>query len=224
MLSRSQRGLSLIEMMIALVVVAVLMMLALPEYNTFIKNAKIKNVAQSYEAGLQLARAEALRRNESVRFSLVTNMSSTCAVLNVAIGNTTAPGWVVSRDDPADKCDIAPSETVAPRIVQKWDAGESESGLPWFMYIGTAATGGGDSITFNGLGRVSPAFVAAGINANTGRIDVDVFQLSDLIRCEHGAGTGGVTLRCMRIVVTNAGQIRMCDPKVSDAADPRKCP
>jgi hypothetical protein len=31
-------------------------------------------------------------------------------------------------------------------------------------------------------------------------------------------------MRCMRVVVSTGGQVRMCDPQVLDATDPRVCP
>ena len=36
------------------------------------------------------------------------------------------------------------------------------------------------------------------------------------------AADGG-EMRCLSVVVTSAGQVRMCDPAVTASTDPRKC-
>jgi hypothetical protein len=30
-------------------------------------------------------------------------------------------------------------------------------------------------------------------------------------------------MRCLRVVVSSSGSVRMCDPAVTDATDPRAC-
>lgn len=62
-----QQGLTLIEIMIGLVLLAVLTTLAVPAYQTWIHNAQIRNAAEGILNGLQLARGEALQRNTPVR-------------------------------------------------------------------------------------------------------------------------------------------------------------
>jgi len=62
---------------------------------------------------------------------------------------------------------------------------------------------------FNGMGRV----VGAGIGT---------INLGNVVgTCEHLDANG--TMRCLRVIVSNGGQIRLCDPKVVDATDPRRC-
>lgn len=62
------RGFTLIELMIGLVLIAILMMLALPAYNTFMGNARIRSTADSLVNGLRQTQLEAVRRNRSVEF------------------------------------------------------------------------------------------------------------------------------------------------------------
>jgi type IV fimbrial biogenesis protein FimT len=213
-LTGRQHGFTMIELLIGLAILGILVTLGFPEFQTFIRNTKVKNVAQSIESGLQLARAEAIRRNVNVRFQLVNNLTGSCAVTSAL---SSSPNWVVSLDDPAGKCEIAPSETTSPRIVQKWDSRESASGIVWNITMLTM-TG---ALTFNGLGRISPALSTAGPSPSVAQIRVEPLPGTD-IACEHLGGPVA-NLRCMRILVNNGGQIRMCDPKVTDATDPRIC-
>jgi type IV fimbrial biogenesis protein FimT len=67
------RGFTLIELMIALVIVAVLLMLMAPNYAEFMRNARIRNVADAIAGGIRLAQTEAVRRNQNVEFILAAN-------------------------------------------------------------------------------------------------------------------------------------------------------
>ena len=60
----------MIEMMVVVAVLAIVLSIALPNLNMMIANTQIRSVAESVRNGLQLARTEAVKRNESVRFTL----------------------------------------------------------------------------------------------------------------------------------------------------------
>lgn len=191
-----QQGMSLIELMVAITILAIVTVLALPSYGVWINNTKIRTTAESILAGLQLARNEAVRRNAIVRFQFVDNFTNTCAL------SSTAGSWIVSLDDPAGKCDIAPSDTAAPRIVQSKPAAEGAAGVTTAATDSTTAAS--TTVAFNGLGRVTSSTQIARID-----LDSSVLAASDS--------------RDLRIMVTPGGQIRMCDPNVSSASDPRHC-
>lgn len=70
MASSRQRGVSIIEAMIVVAVVVVLLMLALPMGLEWLANSRIRSAGEGVLAGLQLARAEAVRRNVPVEFVL----------------------------------------------------------------------------------------------------------------------------------------------------------
>ena len=99
---------------------------------------------------MTLARAEAVRRNTTVRFQLVTTTTAACAL------SPTGANWVVSLDSPAGACDAAPVSDLpevidpAPRIIQVRAAAEGSRNA--------AVNGNGVSlITFNGMGQASIA-------------------------------------------------------------------
>lgn len=62
------RGFTLVELMIGLVILAILMLVALPAYNEFMGNARIRNVADSLVNGMRHAQVEAVRRNRMIEF------------------------------------------------------------------------------------------------------------------------------------------------------------
>lgn len=69
MISLFQRGFTAIEMLITLVIVALLTTLAAPSFKVMLATAQIRTAAQAMLDGLQLARVEAIRRNERVVFT-----------------------------------------------------------------------------------------------------------------------------------------------------------
>lgn len=64
------RGFSLIELLVGIVILAILMSLAMPGFQTWLQNSQIRNAAESVQNGLQRARAEAVGRNANVEFVL----------------------------------------------------------------------------------------------------------------------------------------------------------
>lgn len=86
MRNKNQKGFTLIELMVVVVVLAILMSIAAPSYRAFIANTQIRNTAESVRNGLQLARSEAVKRNQSVKFTLSSDTSWTvgCVTANAS--------------------------------------------------------------------------------------------------------------------------------------------
>ena len=106
--------------------------------------------------------------------------------------------WVVSLADPTGKCDVDASDTVDPFTVQKHSG---QDGSPNATINSSA-----DTVTFGGLGAALAAVQITVANPAGGA-------------CQTAAGP----MRCLQVNVSASGSVRMCDPAVSDAADPRKC-
>jgi type IV fimbrial biogenesis protein FimT len=189
-------GFSLIELMIGLVVLGIVLMIGLPSLAAWMQNTQIRNSAETINAGLQLARAEALRRNTNVRFQLVDSLAAGCAL------SSNGRSWVVSLADAVGQCDATPSETAGPMILQKKDGTEGSPNA-------AVDAAGQSSVIFTGLGRVntlSPAITSIDITNPNG-----------------GACVAAGPMRCLRVTVAPGGQVRLCDPAVGDATDPRAC-
>ena len=84
MQTQFNKGFTIIELMIALIILSIAMSFAIPSYRTFTANAQIRSTAESIRSGLQIARAEAIKRNSNVRFTLATDSSWVvgCPVVN----------------------------------------------------------------------------------------------------------------------------------------------
>jgi len=80
-LSYTQKGVTLIELMIGISIMAILIAIGLPSFRSMIQNSQIRTATESIQNGLQLARAEAVRRNEQVNFILGTGTSWTVSTV-----------------------------------------------------------------------------------------------------------------------------------------------
>lgn len=179
-----QGGFTLIELMVGIGMIAMLMALGLPSMFSWLQGNQIRNAAESIQNGLQLTRAEAVRRNTGVQFTL----SSLTA--------TGAADWSVTCVTPSADC---PGTGMTPAEIQKFSALE---GAPAAQVSSPQAT-----IVFTGMGRVSPAAnIAINItNPNAGTC----------------AASGG-NMRCLRVLVSAGGHVRMCDPALP-SSNPRGC-
>ena len=65
----TNRGFTMVEMMMVVMVLAILMAIALPSMRVHMANAEIRGISEEMRSGLELARSEAIRRNTSVRFT-----------------------------------------------------------------------------------------------------------------------------------------------------------
>lgn len=95
---RKQFGFTLVEIMVVLAIFAVLATAAVPSYQTWIQNTRIRNGAESILNGISRARAEALMRNTSVSFTLGANSAWTVECIDAAKCLDLPAGLVDSRD------------------------------------------------------------------------------------------------------------------------------
>jgi type IV fimbrial biogenesis protein FimT len=199
---RRQGGFSLIEVLIAVSIISILLFLALPNMSIWLNNSQIRTTSETLLSGITVARTEAMRRNTVVRFQLTTSLDSSCALAPAG------KNWVVSLANPAGACEIAPSDTAAPQIIQKKSGDEgSQSAV-------VAATGS-STLYFNGLGRLASPLGAANIT------QINISNPTGGV-CQHQDAVNG-TMRCLRITISTGGQVKMCDPAVLDNTDPRFC-
>jgi len=75
------RGFTLVEVVVVIAVLALLLFVAVPSFASFLQNQQIRVAGDAIVNGLQVARAEAIRRNLSVQVAV----------------NVPATGWTVSE-------------------------------------------------------------------------------------------------------------------------------
>jgi type IV fimbrial biogenesis protein FimT len=163
---RRPQGLTLIELMITIAVLAVGLALAAPSFTQQIGNYRLRTASESIINGLNYARAEAVRRNSPVSFTLEASGS----------------GWVVAQ--------------VSPAVTLQSRAGDESAGV---IAASTTAT---RAVTFT----------------PTGFVENSVGRMSQI---DLSTSTANTDTR--RIDIYGGGLIRVCDPAVAVADDPRKC-
>ena len=91
--ARSSRslGFTLVELMVAIAVLAVLLAIVIPSYNDMTLNSKLRAHANELVAGAVLARSEAIKRNSVVRMCVSSDGAS-------CISGGWEQGWVVFHD------------------------------------------------------------------------------------------------------------------------------
>lgn len=160
--------------MIAVLVVGILATIALPSFREFIERSNVRSSAESVLNALQLARAEAVRRNERITFTLGSG--------------TGATSWQVA-------------DSAGTVIQQSRSSGEGSARVTAALTPASATT-----LVFNGFGRVVGTTGLTKIvfsSASTSlTVQIEIPQID-------GKPAGG--------------QIRMCDPGVTTAGDPRRC-
>jgi type IV fimbrial biogenesis protein FimT len=188
-------GFTLIELMIAIALLAILLLLGVPAFSGYLQNAKLRSAAETFYGGVQMARTEAVRRNASVQIALTTDFPDVTAA-NTTNLSATAPNWLIR---------FQPDPTVVQYTFVEGKSGFAGSGqaagtTPQVQIAGSAA-----SVVFNGFGRANTAATFDFSNPTGGAC----------------APTG--PMRCLRVVVSLGGQGRLCDPAVTAQGDTRAC-
>jgi type IV fimbrial biogenesis protein FimT len=79
---RGGRGVSLIEAMVALAIVAVLLAAAVPSFPALLQRAHLEGVALQFEADVQHARSLAVARQQGVRIGFAAAAGGSCYVVH----------------------------------------------------------------------------------------------------------------------------------------------
>jgi len=121
-------GFSLIELLITIAIFSITLTFGVSSYRIWVQNTQIRNAAESIQNGIQRARAEAVKCNASVAFTLGAGSS-----------------WTISYVSP---CGVK----AAGDELESRSSSEGSKDV-----IVTATPAGATSITFNSLGTVVPA-------------------------------------------------------------------
>lgn len=129
----NSNGFSLIELLVGVIILAIIASAGAPNFLAWIQNSQIRTAAESISSGLQLARAEAVRRNANIYFSL----NGTANVDSSWRFGCVTPVADLDADGVAD----------CPTIIQSRSGSEGTDNA---QVASNSAT-----VTFNGLGRSS---------------------------------------------------------------------
>lgn len=202
----NSKGMTLVEIMVALVIVFILLTAAMPNFYEWIQNSRIRTAAESIQNGLALARTEAVHRNTTAQFvscgrsSWDVIVASSVAASSTVCAASVGAGWISIQSRSAEE--VSPTDLV--------DLSQTAIG---FNGLGkqVSVTNPYDGITTPGTpGTVDINVSASGVSATN--------CLCSSGTCGYPAGISYATdgkLRCLRITVTPGGQVRMCNPALS---------
>jgi len=123
---RGTSGFTLIELLTVVTVMTIMMFLALPNFNAWLQNTQIRTAGEAILNGLQLVRAEAVRRN-----------------VNVELRMDVSSGWTALVAGPGGE------------VIQSRLAGEgSSAALVAITSTDPAGLDPATTVTFNSLGSV----------------------------------------------------------------------
>jgi len=192
-------GFTLVELMVTITLLAILLMLAAPSMLDWVRNSKIRAVAEALQSGLREAQSESLRRSRQVVFAL-TDDKPTAASANFAAKDN-GNNWTL-RTLPSMASDES-SVFVSAGILTDVGSGVTIEGPA--------------AVCFNSVGRLT---------ANT---TTNLTNVTGGETCSADAATYDIKLpnadRPLRVLVTLGGQVRMCDPnKTMSDSNPDGCP
>jgi type IV fimbrial biogenesis protein FimT len=213
MLSRRRiGGFSLIELMIGLALLAVLLALGVPEFYSYLRNAKVRSAAENLYAGMQLARAEAVRRNAWIQLVLTTDEPIDANVASLTAA-ASAPNWAIRRIECGGVYTFVEGKSMTE------GAG---SNAPPAVITGQDPNGNGvTTVTFNGFGQS----IIVNADCTTSQAPKATLQVTGYYfgGSDPRYGDRCTGVRCLNIQVASGGQSRMCDPSVTDTHDSRSC-
>ncbi len=190
-----QPGVTLIELMIGIAIMAILLAAGMPSFTEWIQNTQVRTAAESLLNGLQTARNEAVRRNTNVRFDLTDTGGLVVWKVGCVTATTDCPATMQSRVGTEGGGNARVGVSTAAPV------------LPAPAYTAAIASGSGlpAGVTFNGLGAIPSLNIGTDIT----RIDI--------------TNVAYASARRLVIIVGSGGLIRMCDPLLALAANPQGC-
>jgi type IV fimbrial biogenesis protein FimT len=173
---RTQHGLTLVEIAVVLAIAAVLYLRAMPMFGTWLGNAHTRTAAESVLNGLQLARAEAIRRNRMVQFVVTDGASSSWLVGCAVPVDSGTPGV----DGPGDCLGVIQTR-----------AALEASDQPQLALTPANAT----TITFDSLGRIA-ANIDGSPTPSVIEVANPVVAAADRRQLRVAVGAGGGVRMC----------------------------
>ncbi|MBU1426065.1 MAG: GspH/FimT family pseudopilin [Gammaproteobacteria bacterium] len=203
-----QSGFSLIEMMVAIVILAILVGLAVPSFQVMLQNTQIRNAAESVLDGIQKARAEAVKQNRSIEFVLLGD-DATCFNAATLISDTCS-SWKVQWVGGGGGTDPLLAADHIDNPITSILSNEGSQNVKRLVF-----PAGSNTITFDNSGRrliFNDAAALGGVAPITSiTFTSTVLQPAD----SHN----------MSITIAPGGAARMCDPSIplTNPRNPRGC-
>lgn len=192
----SQAGVTLVESLIAVSIVAMLLVIGLPAIGPWLKNTQIRTAAESLRDGLAFAQQYAADCNVAVEFVLDAG--------GVA-------GWTVQAANPGQLTNCSGTDRFPNWPMMQRSSSNQGASQVVLTSVTDDNTLAATTVTF------SPTRQRAATNVDgspvMGRICVDL----------PSTVLAPADTRDLELDIELGGEVRMCDPKVSDPNDTRVC-
>ena len=185
-------GFTLIEMIVAMALFAILVALTVPSMRSWTANVQVRSVADALQNGLRLAQAESLRRSRQVVFALTNNSTPQTGTFTAADNGSY---WAIMT---------------VPAMTDGSEANPATRFVQSGVLSTTVQVTGPGAICFNSVGRLvannAPGVAGATCTAPTntpraGAPPMDVYDVT-VAGADHP----------LRVQVSLGGQVHMCDP------------
>jgi type IV fimbrial biogenesis protein FimT len=216
-LRRAARGFSLIELMITLTIVAILLMLGVPNFQIWVANSKIRSAAEALQNDLRLAQQTAVAQNHQTALVLTTAVPTTAQInanATVPAGAGTPAGYWFVQQTP-NTYDISQ----APAVLSISPIG-AVSGVQITAVQAPAGVPNGTGVAavcYSSLGRQATN-TAAVSPLPTNCTAADARFVVSLPASQAITG-----YRLLWVTADLGGKIRVCDPSVSITVQPYGC-
>jgi type IV fimbrial biogenesis protein FimT len=134
-LRKKNLGLTLVELMVTLSVLAILATIAVPSFNQTIASVRLSSASNDLSASLQQARADAIRLGRRVTVCATTD-STTCSQTA-----TWAQGWISFMDNPGSTTPSIDSDETVTAVIQALPNGLTVTPTGGDSYISFSADG-----------------------------------------------------------------------------------
>lgn len=188
--SRPLKGFTLIELVIALTIIFIVMLLALPSFTSFRQRSALRSAAEQSLSFWNQARFEAAKRNQMVKVGVTSNSTGFClgAATTTNEADTTPCDCSTATPAAGTECDVA----VFPQDQSEW------RGVTYYTASGATPTlGGGNAVAViepkqAGLATASQAGLIsfAGPPGNKSyRLHMVVNSFGKAVLCESSTAT-----------------------------------
>ena len=186
-----QRGFTLVELIITVVVAGVLASIAIPSFNNFVREERITSLANELLTSLVYARTEAIKRNRRVTMCKSTNPTAAEPTCNTAASPGWNTGWIIFVDGVPPAVGNGQRETATEQLLRA--AGPINDGTGTGLQLSSADA----DIEFN------VSYIPRGITQKIGGGS----QSGTVKVCEDGDPVKGRNL-----IISQTGRVRVTIP------------